>query len=200
MEGLNQITVEEYQLLRALRRAGVLQDLHMGEIEPECVIGIFCADGHRFDDGYQHTKCVCGKNIHPLTKHGGALVLADDSPFAVTVRGEFAIHHDQALLADTEDAMRIKNTPHILSYAHFPCVKATSEGLTMLQVFEHHIQAKDRLRREIKGCDVRCLIHVDYLGHLKDRRRFASYFFNRERFLNWQQISHPQERREYAAD
>ncbi len=191
MQGPSTITGADYQLLRSLHEEGVFEHVDIGEIKQDIVVAVLCADGHRFGDGYEHATCACGRNVHPLTKHGGALVLARDSPFARTHRKGVALHHDLTLLQDIENALGFKQTPHVLSFAHFPCAIANEHNLSVLDVLILHVQAKERLREEIPHCDARCLVHIDYLGH-RTKRRFASYFLNRQKFFAWMQRHHPE--------
>jgi hypothetical protein len=183
------MTESDYNLIRQLRLADVLQDIHMNPIELECTVVILCADGHRFDDKYKHTKGCCGNHLHPLTRHGGALVLAERSPFAKVIDEGIVVHHDLCLLHEIGEAMAIKNTNAIVSMAHIPCAKATAAGLSAAEMLLFQVGGKARVRKKYPHCDIRCFVHIDYLGW-PGHNRFATYFLNRNKLLAWAKSEH----------
>ena len=191
MNGAIPMTPEDYRFIRQLREARALDDFRPERIrsqDGDCVIGVFCSDGHRFNDkyGFLH-DCGCEKHIHVITRNGGSLVLPEQSPLATKQRGGLVIHKDMDLLDEIEESCRIKRTGTIISFAHLACAKARSAGLDASEVTRLHIAAKDRLREELPGRRISCLIHVDYIGHdrCEHERRFATYFLNRNNLAAW---------------
>jgi hypothetical protein len=175
----------DFSFLRGLRAADVLQDAMPARLRkfPRKVV-CQCGDGHRFDDWYSHLKEVCPNNelIHPVIVNGGALTLGYYSPLAT--RGQ--VQHDAACLQNIKEGCKIKDTNVVILGVHFPCGMAQSSGLKAADVFEHFISAKERLRKEIPGVRPVMLVHIDYEGRKKKAEdRFRTYFFNRERYVDW---------------
>ena len=150
------------------------------------LLGYSVPDGRRFDDKYQHAKCSCRKEYTSSLRHGGALVLAADSPLAKKTVGTITLHRDLDLLNEIEEAMRLMDTQRVLSFAHIPCAKATSFGLSAADVLRLHVGGKDRVREHNPGCIISCHVHVDYFGWQR-RSRFARYFLNRNNLRAWSQ-------------
>lgn len=155
-----------FDLLRSLRNSGVLQD-----VKPELInlvngaIILPCPDGDYFDNLYMFCRGMfiskgLNPRIHPLTEHGGTLVLPPNSPLNIDNLGE-------KLLQKIRDANAMKGITTVISHAHTPCGAAKKAGLSLFEQIKLHIEADDLIQNELPGFQAVCLFQVFW----KDRIR-----------------------------
>lgn len=163
-------------MARALRGAGVFEDLQGHLIEDPDNIIVPCSDGHQMRDLFwtHYGKLESKRNgpiLHPIALNGGALLIPESSPMNRMYR------EDLVILSHLQAAITMKNVKTVVLYTHCPCGAAYHHGLNLRQVMALLMEAKNRTRACLPGIDVLCYCHIDYGG---GRRR--TYFVNRKKW------------------
>lgn len=182
-----------------LRKASVVVAFDSRRLPSEApTVCITCFDPHRFHDKWERVRTV-GNSCRcciPLTEPGGALVIPEHSPLAVTPDGD---RHDRVFLRKLDMAVRELGARHILPVVHFPCLAAKKAGLSDLQVIELNVAAKDRVRICHPECEVALLVHVDWHGYASPTGNAMDTFkFERISYEMWRESSSGQVYRQSA--
>jgi len=180
-----ELSSKDHELIRALREAGVLQDVEEHLLnQRDGVILVTCADGDQFPDVFQRqTSMQAGQRaktrIHPLTCHGGALAYAPQSP--VNKRK----HADLVFLDHVSEARDMKSINTVALYAHTPCGAAHMCEVSIEESIALQMRAKKRILTLNQGIEVACFFHVDYNTSRNKDGRKRTYFLSRERWEVW---------------
>lgn len=166
------INPQDSELARKLRQHNVLQDVEGARLnQSKGIILVCCADGDQFGDIFAFQKQLMAPQretprIHPLTTHGGALSIPQDSPLS-TSRYPLG----RVLMHQIAEANGFKELPTVVLYAHAPCAAAATWSL--YQVVQFLKRAGERVREELPHLQVVCLLHLD-TGDGKKRSYFVS--------------------------
>jgi hypothetical protein len=146
-------------------------------------IVVTCADGDRSYDIFMHHAEMQrlhrpDPRIHWISRNGGALRLAPDSP--LNKPG----HSTQIdCLDDIGEAIMLKGMKVIVLYGHAPCGKAGHHGLSLHETLRLLISAKRVVLEHFPDLVARCFYHVDFgpdYEALGRRKQQLTYFLNRE--------------------
>lgn len=154
-------------------------------------IVITCADGHQCPDVIrthenfllkENNECCC----HPLTMHGGALVLSKGFIELAIEKKLTRFPLDEVLLESIDRAMCLKGITTVAPYIHAPCGMAGLLNLTFKQTLLHLFEAKKRILNEFasKSVQVACYVQVDYKGYRNEKPK-SSYFITRKKWEPW---------------
>jgi hypothetical protein len=174
---------EDGHVLQSLRKRDVLRDIEGNRLAADNgVILVTCGDGDQFADLFQHKAgMVAGTTgkprFHTLSLNGGALLIPKGSPFNQD------IPYDQVLLENIREAVRLKDIFTVAVYVHAPCGKAKSASLDFADVIGLAVDAKRRIRDEVRvsGLKVAAFCHVDW----EDGKR--TYHISAEAWDQWSQ-------------
>ncbi len=151
------------------------------------VILVPCADGHQMFDICEYQKSLTVEGhipmVHPLSLNGGPLLLAAGSP--LLSEGD---KDDEVLLKHIAQAYSIKGTPTIILYSHAPCGAARVHNLSIVDVVELMLAAKDRLKALFDNLQVIPKLHVDWATGESQMKK-NSYFVSREQFVAWRKVA-----------
>src|SRR3989338_7380679 len=153
--------------------------------EEDGAIVVTCADGRHFSDIFMHhdriqQSCREKPLIHPLSRHGGALLLAPNSPL---VREGSTAQED--LFAEIVEAMDWIKIRKIVLSAHYRCGKASSCRVDAAQTIQLLFAAKKSVKTRLASHDpvVSCYFHIDFGPDYKElgkKRQVLSYYADRE--------------------
>ncbi|MCX6714846.1 MAG: hypothetical protein NTX72_03455 [Candidatus Uhrbacteria bacterium] len=171
---------EDVRLIRLLREANVLVNVDGHKLHaPNGVIPVVCPDCDQVDDIDNHIRKLLdesGGRIRPhmLKQHGGGMLISEACP----LDREFNI--DRYLLKHIGIARNLKDINTIILYVHAPCGAAQLEGLNVVEILYHVVEAKKRVKAMWPTDRISCYIHVDYANEKK-----RTYFLSREAFERW---------------
>lgn len=170
--------------IKMYRKAGVLQEVksHLLDQTDGAVV-VTCADGDRsYDIFMNHAEMQRthreDPRIHWLTRNGGALRLAPDSPLNIPGRST-----QIDFLEEIGEALSLKGIKVVALYAHAPCGKAGAHGLSLPQTLSVLMAAKSVVRESFPGIIVRCFYHVDFgpaYAKFGKSSQQLTYFLNKE--------------------
>jgi len=175
-----QLTGKDRELIRELRKAGVLRDVENNRIDQtNGVILVTCSDADRFCDIFMHqvhmqAGCRPDPRIHVFGWHGGALACAPCSPI------NRRKHADEVFLDQIADARALKEIDVVALYAHAPCGAAELHAVSLENMLALQMRAKSKIKALNQGIKVVCFFHVDY-GKGKQR----TYFLSRPSWQQW---------------
>lgn len=170
-------------------RSKVLQRINPNRLERRSgLIAVMCPDGDRFDDWFTWEKILQmrpGKRerpfVHPLLRHGGALVLAPSFP---KKRSGGTLDCD--LIDEILEAQEMKRVREVGLYVHAPCGKAEKLEIGIIRQMEMLLfEAVPRLREIIGKEFVTPFFHAEYRSGRK-----KSYYLSRSNWEEWSSISH----------
>lgn len=177
------LSTTDREIIGDLRAKGVLVDVGPEQFDDDGTVLVGCADGDQMvnmfnfhQEGYR--RAGRKPRIHPLTKHGGALVLPDESPLnKVAERAQrflgtkaTAIQwQDEVLLWDISEGARLKKMRALALYAHAPCGAATDSGLSVRDEIALLVKAAERSSAYFPEWKIRIFFHVDYDGEEQKR-------------------------------
>lgn len=158
------LTAEDRATYLYLRAKGILEDEEARKVPLDAgTTVVCCADGDQFFDLYGNLSEMCLQQkawprTHPLTSHGGALVIPPDSILNIRYRGD-------NLVEDIIEAWEMKRTKVVTLYAHAPCGAATKAGLSLAENLDLLVRAKlhlkEKLTRAQAQTKVACFVHID---------------------------------------
>ncbi len=168
-----------------LKAAGVLRPIEEDILlKHQQVYIVFCGDGKHSLDLTRYHAMRCGIHhenddnlFHKCALNGGALCVSSHSPLA-NLEG---LPQDRVLLMNLEYALMLKgNDGQIAMYSHAPCGAATLAGHSLLDIVDHGLRAKLRVRTifrsDIFHGTVGSYLHVCKMvdGEIKRNTYFAS--------------------------
>lgn len=171
---------EDVRLIRLLREANVLVDVDGHKLNaPNGVIPVVCPDCDQAADIDGHVHKLLDESggkirLHSLKQHGGGMLISEACP----LDREFNI--DRYLLKHIGIARSLKDINTIILYVHAPCGAAQLEGLNVVEILYHVVEAKRRVKATWPNDRISCYIHVDYTN---ERKR--TYFLGRGAFERW---------------
>ncbi len=171
---------EDIRLIRILREANVLVDVHGHMLDaPNGIIPVVCPDCDQVDDIDGHIRKLLDESggrvrPHSLKLHGGGMLISAACP----LDREFRI--DEYLMKHIGVARNLKEINTIILYVHAPCGAAQLEGLGVVEILYHVVEAKKRVKATWPTDLVSCYIHVDYANEKK-----RTYFLSRDAFERW---------------
>lgn len=151
------ISAEEKNLLNVLFTEGVLKAVDESRIRElsggELMVAISCPDGHRVREHHDHMERCCNHDIqHHITRHGGALAFADESPLVSFIEQESGVDvvpHVYRL--DLVLAYMVKTIARSsISSIHFPCGAVREYGIVPHQVFQLFASALEQTKTDFK--------------------------------------------------
>ncbi|OHA63375.1 MAG: hypothetical protein A2842_01445 [Candidatus Wildermuthbacteria bacterium RIFCSPHIGHO2_01_FULL_48_25] len=169
----------DVRLIRELRNSSVLQDVADDRLQQaNGVILVVCGDGDEIPELLEFVKLRLNSQGLPARTHlialnGGALRIPRNSPVNSWNEGEM-------VLQEIRDAMVLKGIRTVNIYAHAPCGKARVAGFSIIRVVEVLLDAGERIRREIRDCNVASFLHIDR----GDRR---TYYVSEKAWCAWHQ-------------
>lgn len=172
--------VEDVRLIHLLRDADVLVNVEAHKLNaPNGVISVVCPDcdqAHDIDGHIRKLLNECGGKIRPhsLKQHGGGMLISEACPL------DREFHIDKYLLKHVGIARSLKEINTIILYVHAPCGAAQLEGLNVVEILYHVVEAKKRVKAMWPNDRISCYIHVDYQNEKK-----RTYFLSREAFERW---------------
>jgi len=186
------LTERDREILEEWRRGSirVLDDVQRDKYrEPTGkVIVVPCADGHQMFDicKFQVERTAEGTEpmVHILSLNGGPLLLAPNSPLL-----EAGDTDDKVLLKHIGAANSIKGTPTVILKPHAPCGAAQAVSLSVIDVVELLIGAKQRMREHFPLLQVVPKLHVDWAYREGELDTKKSYFLSRENFEEWKRVA-----------
>ena len=171
------VSDEERALVDALAAAQVLTDPKKRHFKTKLDVALVgCPDGTRMRSFLKmllmmyEPKCRQSVKFHPLLRHGGGMVLNPES---------LIVNHGSTLASDLLDEMRDAvgmGYKAIILSTHLPCRKARNNGISPLAVIGSLAKAKARIKEEIPGITVVCVLQVN---------SEELYFFSKTKFEAW---------------
>lgn len=171
---------EDVRLIRLLREANVLVNVAAHKLDaPNGVIPIVCPDCDQAADIDGHIHKLLDESggrvrLHSLKQHGGGMLISEACP----LDREFSI--DRYLLKHIGVARSLKDINTIILFVHAPCGAAQLEGLSVVEILYHVVEAKKRVKAMWPNDLISCYIHVDYANEKK-----RTYFLSRKAFEQW---------------
>jgi hypothetical protein len=162
------LTEADLNYARMLRVTNALADIDSANMDLSTgVIAVMCCDGHQMEDRHEYLTAMLKANgspsvIHKITRHGGALRLAENSP--LNKRGRTT---DADLLDEIAEAAEMKNIGTVLLEAHAPCGMAAMHHLSLKAVVELLFAGKMRARAEMPDLTFATILHMDWGGGQK---------------------------------
>lgn len=176
-----ELSPEARAVLRVLKDEGLLKDINKEHFHgKEDVVVVCCPDGRQFVrgvfnpfiDNYTDNNKI---SLHPLTRHGGTLVLDEHSPL---VRSGYTT--DKDLIHDLTDAVEM-GYKAICLINHFPCGMARKHGIHPMRIVESLMTSKERIKRKegLSMVTVACFLQVT------DGEQRDMYYISYDKFFSW---------------
>ncbi len=171
---------EDVRLIHLLREAKVLVNVDGRKLHaPNGVIPIVCPDCDQAADIDGHIHRLLDESggkvrLHSLKQHGGGMLLSEACPL------DREFHIDKYLLKHIGVARSLKDINTIILFVHAPCGAAQLEGLNVVEILYHVVEAKKRVKSVWPKDLISCYIHVDYANEKK-----RTYFLSRKAFEQW---------------
>lgn len=175
------LSAEVDRIIVNMKRFGVLcaMEGHRLDDNRPAVI-VYCADGLYADDlrgRHKALKISSGLCEQPLLQnlswHGGALVLAQDSPLNASPDEDHVFFHQ------VEKAVAL-GYQAVALYAHVPCKGANACNLGFWQLMECLMAAKARVKAIGDGVVASAFLHIDPLN-----AEMEACYINRQRWEEW---------------
>lgn len=193
---MSNITEADFELLRELRREGVLAQVDEHRVPLDNgVILVTCGDGDRLPDIFAYKRKIvetrCNDTrIHLLAWNGGALRLAKPSGSARNspIKTDGTGAH-KLFLQEIAGAVSLKGIRTVALYIHAPCGWAGLAGIDIRKTLLCLIEAKKTIKVAMPDVQVAAFVQVDYGDFATrirpDKRRFATYFTSRANVEQW---------------
>jgi len=180
------LTGEERAVIKILQEAGLLHCMdrqHFINEKKEDVVIVSCSDGRQFLRGiaipfmkmYDETKEIA---FHPLTRHGGTLILGENSP--LVPQGSTMV---EDLVREFDEAVKWGYGVCCL-IGHIPCGKAREHEIHPLHVVDSIMASKRTLKKQQgENVSIACFLQIADGGAWRDifRIPYTDY-------LSWRDI------------
>lgn len=160
------LSPEDNILVELLKKGGVFENIKPNLLKAVTgMVGVSCPDCDCHDDLQTFHKHVFGQNgngrrFHNLALNGGAIFLSPE----MTVPG--SVTRAEVYFEDIEFALEKKGLSFISLYGHTPCGMATKYGMSLLDVVNHLVLAKEAVRehfkKKVEKENVIAFCHVNY--------------------------------------
>ena len=175
------MTAVDQEFAQMMRDNRVFEDIDPSKLDlSKGVILVACCDGDQIDDRYRFWCSLLESHglpqrVHLITRHGGALRLAENSPLNKPGRTT-----DIDLIEEIEEAAPLKDIWTVILEAHGPCGKARACGLSLEASTDLHIRGKQRLRSRRNDITYATVYHIDWIhGNQPCKKRY--YHFSQHR-------------------
>lgn len=158
--------------------------------EEDGAIVVTCADGRYFSNIFAHhdqmqRNCREYPLIHPLSRHGGALLLAPGSPLVP----QWCTAQED-LLREIGEAMDWIKIKKVVLSAHYRCGKAASCNVDATEAMRLLFAAKRRVKEVFSWRHpmISAYFHVDFGQDFRSfgkKKQVLSYYASRE---GWEQL------------
>lgn len=170
---------EVFETLEAMRYGeNVLRDISPADLKARSgFIKIMCPDGDQIEHKFQQANEWCQAHgiklrAHPLTYHGGAGAIVEDSPMNSEV-----FRNHLTVVENIKIAKKVKGFELIVLAVHFPCGMACACNVGVVQSLELLLAAREYLVDQFPDMQVVPFVHVAW----PDKKR---YYFLKAREFN----------------
>lgn len=171
---------EARAVLRLLKEEELLKDIKKEHFHgKEDVVVVCCPDGRQFVRGvfnpFIDNYADGNVSFHPLTRHGGTLVLDKRSPLVLPGHTT-----DKDLIHDLKDAVEM-GYKAICLINHFPCGMARKHDIHPMRIVESLMTAKERIKKKegLSVVTIACFLQVT------DGEKRDMYHISYDKFLSW---------------
>lgn len=116
---------------------------------------------------------------HLLTHHGGALVLALNSP---VITSGHTTDVDMIEQIKMSVSMGYKS---IIVLVHLPCVMARTHNMSPMDMIDALVRAKQRIKENIPDITVACFVQCTRESEKPGKIHESLYFFSKTSYMNW---------------
>lgn len=176
------LTNKEQDIVRQLRTRNILQEIawDMFHNNPAAVV-VDCPDCDQTEKTRHHIsqiRQIFGHaRLHKIQLNGGALNIFPDSPLNGTLPRGLVI------LQEINETIELKGIGTVALYAHYPCGKARTHGISLVRGIDIFVQGKLYVRKNIPPhIKVGCFF---YIPTGEDAGR--TYFLGRPQWEEWRE-------------